>query len=77
MMDENHVAKVAKARQRVETWSSTLLFDLSEAGDGSHIINILRFVSTATPKPPSASDAEPPPPFPARYAPTKEGMELL
>jgi hypothetical protein len=76
-MDENHVAKVAQARQRVETWSCTLLFDMSEAGDGSQIIDILRFVSTATSQPPSASDAEPPPPFPARYDTTKEGMALL
>jgi hypothetical protein len=43
-MDETHVAKVVQARQRVETWSSTLLFDMSEAGNGSNIIDILCFV---------------------------------
>jgi hypothetical protein len=27
-MDETHVAKVAQARQRIETWTCTLLFDM-------------------------------------------------
>jgi hypothetical protein len=71
-MDETHVAKVVQARQWVETWSSTLLFDMSEAGNGSNIINILSFVST----PPFAPHAVPPP-FPAHYDTRKEGMALL
>ena len=77
-MDENHVAKVAQERQRVESrWSCTLLFDMSEAGDGSKIIDILRFVSNVPSQPSFASNAAPPQPFPARYDTSKEGMVLL
>ena len=74
-MDETHVTKKAQAKQRVETWSSTLLFNMSEAGNGSNIIDILHFFST----PPFASNAVLPP-FPARMrydTRRKEGMVLL
>jgi hypothetical protein len=50
-------------------------FDISEAEDGTNIINILRFVSNAAP-PPFPSNAAPPP-FPAGYDTSKEGLELL
>ena len=31
-MDHTHITKVAQARQRLEMWMCTLLFDMSEAG---------------------------------------------
>ena len=76
-MDHTHIAKVVQARQRLEMWMCTLLFNMSEAGDGTDIIDILWFVvsSSATQLPSDADEL--PPPFPAHYAPTKEVMALL
>jgi hypothetical protein len=79
-MDANHIANVAEARERVERWPCTLPFDMSEAGDGTNIINILCFVSNAAAPPPpfsSTNAAKPLPPFPSRYDKSKEGLELL
>ena len=76
-MDAIHIAKVLRARDRVERWPCTLLFDMSEAGDETNVVNLLRFVAIPTAPPPFPSNAAPPP-FPSRYdTRSKEGMELL
>jgi hypothetical protein len=70
-MDANQITKVAQERESIERWPCTLLFDMSEAGDGSNVINILRCVSDDA-FPSSAAMRT----FPSRYT-SKEGMEQL
>jgi hypothetical protein len=51
-MDANRIANVVQARDRVERWPCTFLFDMSEAGDGTNVVSILPFVAIATAPPP-------------------------